>query len=306
MIETTAESVRVKLDLVYLEALVAAERSGRAKPATQDEVQALQQEVESLYSEILPVAQMSVEKQHLELAVDSISAKAGNSLRRTTDALEYINDCLDYLLDRMKSLRTRIETHQSHEVATAQIASSVRSEIGTSVTPPPRPSRPISSASPLRRSSPVRLAGRHGRSGSSSGQDDAPLEVLLRNLAVSIPPDARDGRKKVEFLARTVAERSLKADEVARAAHESFEASVTSQLRDAKLAIQLVRDSVLADSPFGDIKLSDPEIEASILVLDQEVEKARERLSTIERQKMPIRSVKREEIMQRFGPAKPF
>lgn len=90
LIKTIVESVRAKLDAVYLDALVTAERSGTADPATDDEVQVLQEEVESLYSEILSVAQMSVEQQYLEPALRSITAKSGQSLGKTTLALKYV------------------------------------------------------------------------------------------------------------------------------------------------------------------------------------------------------------------------
>lgn len=77
---------------MYLEALVDAERSGQVKPATEAEVKALQEEVESLYSEILPVAQMSVEQQHLEPAMKSISARSGQSLSHSAAAVTYVSD----------------------------------------------------------------------------------------------------------------------------------------------------------------------------------------------------------------------
>lgn len=84
------ETIRTKLDRLYFEALAEAERSGQASPASEDEVKALQEEVESLYSEILPVAQMSVEQQHLEPALRSISSRSGNSLHRSATAVSYV------------------------------------------------------------------------------------------------------------------------------------------------------------------------------------------------------------------------
>lgn len=90
LIKATVETVRTKLDAVYLDTLANAERSGKTKPASFEEVKDLQEEVESLYSEILPVAQMSVEQQHLEPALASITAQSGQSLRRTAAAVAYV------------------------------------------------------------------------------------------------------------------------------------------------------------------------------------------------------------------------
>jgi hypothetical protein len=90
LIKTTVETIRTRLDRIYLEALVEAEQSRDTKTATEDEVRAMEEEVESLYSEILPVAQMSVEQQHLEPALQSISSRGGKSLERTAVANEYV------------------------------------------------------------------------------------------------------------------------------------------------------------------------------------------------------------------------
>lgn len=82
--------LRTKLDKVYLESLIQTERSGQLLHASDDDVQALQEEVESLYSEILPVAQMSVEQQYLESALKSISSRSGQSLGRSAAAVAYV------------------------------------------------------------------------------------------------------------------------------------------------------------------------------------------------------------------------
>lgn len=95
LIKTTVETLRTRLDRIYLEAILAAERSGDVKAATQDDVKALEEELESLYSEILPVAQMSTEQQHLEPALKSTDAQSGQSLRRSAVAVTYVCSSID-------------------------------------------------------------------------------------------------------------------------------------------------------------------------------------------------------------------
>lgn len=51
----------------------------------------MEEEVESLYSEILPVAQMSVEQQYLEPALQSNSTRDGRNLNRSAMALRYVS-----------------------------------------------------------------------------------------------------------------------------------------------------------------------------------------------------------------------
>ena len=106
LIKSTVETIRTRLDRLYLEALEAAQAAqeqeqqkeqeraqGRRRDAVMDggDVAALQEELESLYSEILPVAQMSVEQQYLEPALKSLSGKNGRNLARSLLALDYVS-----------------------------------------------------------------------------------------------------------------------------------------------------------------------------------------------------------------------
>lgn len=93
-IKTTVETLRTRLDRIYLDALVAAERSGMSRSASRDDVKALEEELESLYSEILPVAQMSTEQEYLEPALKSIDSQSGQSLRRSVKAITYVRQAL--------------------------------------------------------------------------------------------------------------------------------------------------------------------------------------------------------------------
>jgi hypothetical protein len=65
----------------------------------------------------------------------------------------------------------------------------------------------------------------------------------------------------------------------------------------------MLRDSLLAESPFGQVRLVDPEIEDSIGVLDQELEKVRSRLEGVDVDivKARGRKGKRDEIIRRWG-----
>lgn len=91
LIKYTVECIRTKLDRVYLESLEAFPRSGAGNHTAKGEIEAQQQELEELYSEILPVAQMSVEQQWLEPSLRSLSAKNRNSLGRSAEALDYVS-----------------------------------------------------------------------------------------------------------------------------------------------------------------------------------------------------------------------
>lgn len=157
------------------------------------------------------------------------------------------------------------------------------------------------------------------RSSSGTGAphaDENPLEQLLRHLALGPAGDADADagaaaptpQQRAAALASALADRTSKAADVARNAHESFEAAAVEQAADAALALQLLRDSLLAESPFGGggggrVTLADPETEASVEVLEQELEKAQVRLGGVDAElvKARGRKGKREEIVRRWG-----
>ncbi|KAF5983577.1 hypothetical protein FBULB1_3702 [Fusarium bulbicola] len=311
LIKTTVETLRTRLDRIYLEAILAAERSGDVKAATQEDVKALEEELESLYSEILPVAQMSAEQQHLEPALKATNAQSGQSIHRSAVAVSYVNECLDYLVERITLLTDRVETLKSHNAAASSIIATAKAEVSASLSPEKKKSlRAAMPASPIRNPSPIRMRantdgarrGNNNRRRSSGILDEPAIEALLRDLALSLP-DAEEAsiQDQVSALNKAFTERSGKTTDVVRNAQDSFETSVTSRLDDARLAMQLLRDSVLAESPFGEIKMVDPEFEGSIEVLRQEVDKVKEKLDGVVAKKALAKSVKKDEFVQRWA-----
>jgi hypothetical protein len=91
LIKYTVEACRAKLDRIYLESLEAASRSNGHQAVQVEDITTVQDELESLYSEILPVAQMSVEQQYLAPALKSLSARNGKSFVKTARAIDYVS-----------------------------------------------------------------------------------------------------------------------------------------------------------------------------------------------------------------------
>lgn len=104
LIKYTVECIRTKLDRMYLESLESFPQSRAKSTASQEEITAQQEELEELYSEILPVAQMSVEQQWLEPSLRSLSSKNGDSLNRSAQALGYVSLSTRVILPRIVSV----------------------------------------------------------------------------------------------------------------------------------------------------------------------------------------------------------
>lgn len=224
-----------------------------------------------------------------------------------------INSCLDHLLERADRLKERIGSVKSHQAASASLVATANGELAAPTEPPRRPARAAMPASPVRRPrAHTTVAGAGGRhSLAALGADVPPLEALLQTLSVHI--DLQDGhaqgddheaaaRQRVAALSRAVAERSDKESDVAHSGQETFERAVTTHLDDARQALQLLRDSLLAESPYGQVHLADPDVDGSIGLLSHEVAQLRDRLHRAEvHAASGKKSDKKEEILQRWG-----
>lgn len=201
-----------------------------------------------------------------------------------------------------------------------------KSELAVAVAPPvKRRSTVTSLSSPARRRSPsgtgstMTPAPRGGpsttkpaRRSSSGALYDSPLQHLLGELAINVPGNddplpskpAGASQAQASYLSSTLEERLRNAAEISRSVQSTFEGTSATYLSDARTALQLIRDSVLAESPYSEVHLVDPGIEVSIGVLSQEVHTVSSRLEGIERETAALargRNLKKEEIISRWG-----
>lgn len=215
-----------------------------------------------------------------------------------------MNECLDYLNANTEAILSRIETLHSHRAATETIAGAARKELAQ---PVPKPRRSEGKAqSPTRRrkskgSSPVRTRSGSGsvirRRRSSGPADEPPLDSLMRALSVTLPPEM-EGTERIAALEGLLADRERKLGDVAESAQSGFEEGVRVHLHDAKRAVALLWGCVLGDSPYGEVRLVDEEVEASVGVMEGEVEGVRARVGAVE---PTVRSEKRAELLERWG-----
>ena len=218
---------------------------------------------------------------------------------------------MDYLLDHVQDLSARIEAFKAYQAAADIVLDLAKSELDDKVEVPASQDndvapgkQPIFSQRALFES-PVRPRPKQKASRRSSdvGGDGQPLYEILRALAISLPEDEENMQSQTRLLANALAERRRKAADVAKNVQESLEDVTIRQVADGKLAIQLLRDSILAESPFGDVRLVDSEIEGSIAVLSQELDEVRKGQERVEADmaKLRVRSVKKDELITRWA-----
>ncbi|KAL1839406.1 hypothetical protein VTJ49DRAFT_1537 [Mycothermus thermophilus] len=303
LIKFTVEGVRTRLDRIFLEALETAARQGAGR-VPPDEVTSLQGELESLYAEILPVTQMSAEQQFLEPALKSIADKNAQRQARSAQATNYIHDCLDYLIDRARDLAARLEAFRAYQVAAMAVLGVAKGELETQRRTEETAARQKNAAQQAALS-PVKPRSKQlpkSLSRAAGLGEESPLDEILRTLAISLSQDDGNADKQstIRELAATLLTRRAKLDDVAQNVQETFERTAIRQIADGKLAIQMVRDSILAESPFGEVRLLDSEIEGSIAVLSQELASVDEKLKRVDADMAMLRgrNAKRDELVK--------
>ncbi|EJT69857.1 hypothetical protein GGTG_12740 [Gaeumannomyces tritici R3-111a-1] len=352
--------IRTRLDRVYLEAVESA-LSSETLAASVDDVKAVEAELEELYTEILPVAQMSAEQQFLEPMVQSLRERDASNLARSSEAMNYAEGCLDYLLANMSTLAAHVEDIKAYESASEVIIRTAKAELA-SPTPPDPTARPSNNnnSSPTRRAnqsawpgagtdvSPVKRPQRSrtfptsSSSGGGGGQshrrrssgfgvpEEPPLDVLLRDLALTLPDDG--DLADAAALGSALRSRAAKAADVARDVQASFEASAQHHLADSARAVAMLLEGVLSESPAqpppatqpgaGDddddddvvgTALGDPDIEASLAVLNHEVDRVAAKVRAAEAELRARQAAagagkrsasKQEEMVRRWGPVR--
>ncbi|OAA53733.1 hypothetical protein ISF_08672 [Cordyceps fumosorosea ARSEF 2679] len=306
LIKITVETIRTRLDTTYLTTLAAAQQAPDYTTADPDDVDALQAELESLYAEVLPVAQMSVEQQHLEPALAGVAARTGRGLRKTTSSLAYADRCLDHLLSRANALHARAELHAAHTRSVHRVVAIARDEMASDVLQPTTRETPSPAKPPSRSKRLSRDLSHHRRR--SSGVHDFPvaLDTLMQSLALPVESygdGSNSPSAQIASLARILRERRQKDAAASRVAQDELEALAGERLADARRAVQRLRESVLAETPFGSApgSLADPGIEQSVDVLAQEVRKARDKLDSVDMGDVGWGSLKRDEFIERWA-----
>ncbi|KAH6668824.1 hypothetical protein B0J14DRAFT_151280 [Halenospora varia] len=305
LIKHTVEGIRTKLDRIYLEAL-GAPGAVNGEDAESQESRELQEELESLYSEILPVAQMSTEQQFLQPALRTLADTTGKGQERATKAVKYIHECLVFLVTRLETFLAKAEESQCHKKVLTFVLASAKAELSrveaapkiTANPPKPNIQKRRTSSNP----SPGRLRNARRRSsGVFENEDVDPEQQLARNLGITLPSEAASDHQRIETLDRALADRVLKLGIHASSLQQTTESAISSHLQDANLTLQLLQDSLLAETLYGKVSLLDPDIESSVSMFEQEIEDLERGLEEIDLGRLGERNVNREQIVGRWS-----
>ncbi|KAI9723423.1 MAG: hypothetical protein M1812_001307 [Candelaria pacifica] len=291
-----AEALQCHLDCIYLEERPSPETmTGHNSTDDQAELLSLQEELDSLYSEIGPVAEMAVQQEFLEPIVHAIDEEELEAITQVERRLEYISSTLSYLVIKLDSLTARIEDHQSHASTLQEVSKAAFLEFGSPITE--RASSPNKSSNPT--ASPPSYSMIQYEDLTSS-QDVEPHWQLLKSLGVHKSrkgkADELDG-----ILSAEIAERNEKLSSSIESLDSSIVSALAAHVGDADMALQLLQDALYADSQYHDVHLSHAGSTAEMDSLDQQLSDLGKGMGELDLEVLHQPDKKREQFIERWS-----
>ncbi|RKF63554.1 hypothetical protein OnM2_024059 [Erysiphe neolycopersici] len=285
-IKFTVEGMRTKLDRIYLEAL----KDPSINQDFQENVpqaQELQEELESLYSEIQPVAQISVEQQYLEPAMRVINNINSAYYERFYKSIQYIENSISSLIDRIKAYSLRAHEYQCHRMAVKAVLKIVKAELSYE-----EPSL----------SKPKLLAGLAQKIPSmvdETYREIKPEQSLAQNMGITLP-NSDSEEINVHKIENILSEKLARLESQEEILQKTMESSISSYLSDAHVTLALLRDELLDKSPFHEVNLIDPELLKTIDLLETEVSLSQAKLDAIDLYDLQSKNNQREHFLERW------
>jgi hypothetical protein len=128
-----------------------------------------------------------------------------------------------------------------------------------------------------------------------------PEQQLARNLGVVLPAEGVSDTARVEALEKMLSERITRLESHANSLQSTAETSISSHLLDAQITLGLLRDSLLAETLYGKVRLMDPDVESDISKFDHEVQDLQRSLEAVELHTLQAKNMNREQLVGRWS-----
>jgi len=137
----------------------------------------------------------------------------------------------------------------------------------------------------------------------SSGHDEdmEPEQQLARNLGVVLPAEGVSDTARVEALEKMLSERITRLESHANSLQSTAETSISSHLLDAQITLGLLRDSLLAETLYGKVRLIDPDVESDMSKFDHKVQDLQRSLEAVELHTLQAKNMNREQLVERWS-----
>jgi hypothetical protein len=170
------------------------------------------------------------------------------------------------------------------------------------------PSKLIQPRSPLRRKnskpiSPIRsrMGTRRRSSTSSLDESIAPEQLLLRNLGIILQEEPSSELNISQSLHESLADRAGKLRWHEQNLQLSSESTISGHLHDAIVTLNLLRDSLLSETPYQKVNFLDPMVRTATSELEHDTEELRDCLEAMNLEKLQQRNTTRETLIERWA-----
>lgn len=148
--------------------------------------------------------------------------------------------------------------------------------------------------------SPLRPRGlRRRSSGSTEGLE--PEQQLARNMGITLPSSADTESLQGNVVEQVLAERVKKLEIHSSSLRASTENSISSQLHDAHVMLQLLQDTLLKETPYKTVELLSPEMVGSVNTFEQDVAYVQTNIDEIDLHVLQARNATRDQIVERWA-----
>jgi len=210
-----------------------------------------------------------------------------------------------FLVDRIETFLKRVEESQCHKMALQFVVGSAKQELSQPENESPnKASSPVKPNTQRRRKSssslsPVRT--RRRSSGKLLDEDIEPEQQLARNLGIALPAEAVTDDARIDILERALLDRISKLESHATSLQSTTESSISSHLLDAQMTLELLHNSLLAESLYHKVRLLDPSIESSVATFEKDVQDLQKNLEAVDLHTLQSRNVHKEQLINRWS-----
>ncbi|KAI9843677.1 MAG: hypothetical protein M1837_006144 [Sclerophora amabilis] len=328
LIALKVEQIQCRLDRSFSEAQAnpqALNGSDTEGSDVQLDIEVLEEELGSLYSEILPVAQMSVSRQHSQPLLQQIKEDAERVQKFSVATLQHvchttfvlcicvvflmqrqILSTLEYLTSKLETVTARAQAYNSHCQAIESISSTVVTEFqDLTAKRNPSPSKTLSPTRERQSKSvskpPTRVTSQERRSSDDLTLNDAmPERQLMAALGLSF--EKLPGTEDLDhtMLATVKERRSLLHKQIA-SLENSTNATLVASLRASSASLQKLQDTLYADSQYGTVELLGKETRLDIETLERSLNENGTGISVLDLEVVREADTKKEQFIERWS-----
>ncbi|KAI9789946.1 MAG: hypothetical protein M1833_002140 [Piccolia ochrophora] len=294
LINLKTEEIRCRLDRVYLESY---EKSSAEEVVHQgiskDETGTIEEELESLYSEIAPVSQMSVQQEYLQPLLQAIEDQKTRIVGQSVAALKYI----------LKDRALELQAHHGAISAIASIAKAHGLFEPTEMISQSELTKPSTQGLSLSGSmSPVRKGTSHHKSSPASAEEDRKaVEQMFRHLGLHWDAGILEEQGIDPVLSALIAEQEAKLRTQLASLDSSTDTELADHIGGLERSIRLLLENFYVNSQYGDVHVLDQDLENRLHALERKVSHVGEWMERLDVEALGRGDKGREDFLERWS-----